>query len=236
MREHHIAVGRTARYAVLGAAAEPATHREVWFVLHGYGQLAATFVRQFEVLDNGTRLIVAPEALNRFYLVDVASAPASERPVGATWMTREDRQHEIHDYIAYLDALWRSFAATISERTPPRVTVLGFSQGTATAARWAALGAARPADLVLWGGLLPPDPDIVAPSSRLRQMRLRFVIGSRDNFVSDARLAEEELRLKAAGLDYSVDRYIGGHRIKHEPLLELARSLGTTGLASRESR
>lgn len=236
MREHHIAVGRTARYAVLGAEAEPAALREVWFVLHGYGQLAATFARQFEGLDDGTRLIVAPEALNRFYLVDVASGPASERPVGATWMTREDRQHEIQDYVAYLDAVWASIAATIPERTLLRLTVLGFSQGTATAARWAAFGAARPGHLLLWGGLLPPDLDVADPSSRLRQMTLRFVVGSRDNFTNDARLAEEERRLQAAGLAYTVVRYTGGHRIKHEPLLELARSISPPALDSRESR
>ena len=42
--------------------------REVWFVLHGFGQLSPYFIRHFGVLADGTRLIVAPEALNRFYL------------------------------------------------------------------------------------------------------------------------------------------------------------------------
>jgi hypothetical protein len=37
---------RTARYVVLGAA--PAQARRVWFVLHGYGMLAARFVRPFD--------------------------------------------------------------------------------------------------------------------------------------------------------------------------------------------
>ena len=42
-------------------------------------------------LDDGSRLIVAPEALSRFYLGEVSQRPASERRVGASWMTREDR-------------------------------------------------------------------------------------------------------------------------------------------------
>lgn len=226
MQEHHIAVGRTARYVVLGPTAKAAGVREVWFVLHGYGQLAATFVRQFEILDDGTRVIVAPEALNRFYMTGVASAPASERPVGATWMTREDRQHEIGDYIAYLDAVWGSVAANLPEPPTLRLTVLGFSQGTATAARWASLGAAHPTDLVLWGGLLPPELDIAHPNHRLRETNLRLVIGSNDGFVTDARLAEEESRMQAARLPYELVRYSGHHGIKRDPLLELARGIG----------
>lgn len=58
MQEHRIAVARTARYFTLGRA-----EREVWFVLHGYGQLADRFLRHFDPIDDGTRLIVAPEGL-----------------------------------------------------------------------------------------------------------------------------------------------------------------------------
>src|SRR5439155_5746399 len=100
-REPRIDVRRTARYYALGPDDHSAC--ELWFVLHGYGQLAAQFVRLFETLDDGTRRIVAPEALNRFYLIGAETAPAADRPVGATWMTREDRDHEIEDYLGYLD-------------------------------------------------------------------------------------------------------------------------------------
>ena len=66
--------------------------RTVWFVLHGYGQLAGEFIRFFADLATDDSLVVAPEAMNRFYLVNPESAPARDRPVGATWMTREDRE------------------------------------------------------------------------------------------------------------------------------------------------
>jgi hypothetical protein len=59
----------------------------------------------------------------------------------------------------------------------------------------------------------------------LRQTRLELVIGSRDGFVTDARLADEEARLRGAGLQYGVSRYFGGHAIKREPLLEVLRKL-----------
>ncbi|NIP78275.1 MAG: phospholipase, partial [Gemmatimonadetes bacterium] len=81
--------------------------REVWFVLHGYGQLAERFVRRFDALPgvrDGMRAVVAPEALSRFYVEEEVTGPhGPESRVGATWMTRADREHEIRDYVEYLD-------------------------------------------------------------------------------------------------------------------------------------
>src|SRR5438477_56805 len=77
---------------------------------------------------------VAPEGLSRFYLTE---SPA-ERRVGASWMTREDRLHEIDDYVRYLDGVYGNVVPRNA-----RVTALGFSQGTATVCRWAGLGSSR---------------------------------------------------------------------------------------------
>src|SRR3954468_23277358 len=99
---HTIEVLRTARYYVIGN--EHGSIEELWIVLHGFGQLAGDFVEYFAGLNESRRLVVAPEALNRYYTV-AADVPASERPVGATWMTREDRDNEMRDYVRYLDRL-----------------------------------------------------------------------------------------------------------------------------------
>ena len=64
--EHHIAVTRSARYFTLGQAGTGIT--DVWFACHGYGQLAADFVKEFECIDAPERLVVVPEALSRFYI------------------------------------------------------------------------------------------------------------------------------------------------------------------------
>ena len=63
-RSRHIEVTRTARYWILGE--ELPSPSEVWFVLHGYRQLARRFLRRFERLADGTRAVVAPEAIARF--------------------------------------------------------------------------------------------------------------------------------------------------------------------------
>ena len=146
-REHRLSVPRSARCFSRGGEAAA----EAWVVLHGYGQLASRFLRGFESIATPTRLVVAPEGLSRFYL------DAGAGKVGASWMTKEDRAHEIEDYLAYLEQVR---AALIP---PVPLTILGFSQGVATAARWAVATAPAPVRLICWGGLVPEE----IPAARL---------------------------------------------------------------------
>lgn len=218
MHERHLVVTRNARYALLGeAVANPA---ECWFVLHGYGQLAADFLRSFRPLDDGSRRIYAPEALNRFYLEGGVHGPAS--PVGATWMTRVDRLAEIADYVRYLDTLYRHVLAEL-ERPAVRVVVLGFSQGTATAARWTALGDARPDELVLWGSGAPPDLPLAAAAKAWTAARVSLVYGreDHDHFDEPRALAEAE-RLRAHGIAPALLGFDGGHRLDDDLLHRLS--------------
>lgn len=204
MKQHHLGVRRTARYFTLGPAAAAA--REAWFVLHGYGQLAARFLRHFAPLNDGERCIVAPEGLSRFY----AEAGRNDM-IGASWMTREDRLAEIDDYIHYLDALYAEVMKGAGEAT--RITVLGFSQGTATAARWLAQGQARAGRLILWGGEVPPDLDLAAARDRWQQMDLTLVVGSEDPYITPKVLARDEQRLRDHDISFRVERFDGGHEI-----------------------
>src|SRR5881628_153311 len=135
MQEHFLSTSRTARYFTLGHLRDAT---ELWLVCHGYGQLASRFLERFRPLETQRRCIVAPEGLSRFYLTE----HPTELRVGASWMTREDRLHEIDDYVRYLDALYREVLGRV-EGPAARVTALGFSQGTATVSRWAALGQSR---------------------------------------------------------------------------------------------
>ena len=216
MHEQFLKVNRTARYHTTGASAARA--RDVWFVLHGYGQLAADFLRPFERLPGDeSRCVVAPEALNRFYLVAPANIKAADRPVGATWMTRVEREHEIEDYVAYLDTLHER----VIENRKPFVRVLGFSQGVATAARWVALGGARVDQLICWGGTMPDEIDLTHLAGRL-SAPLRLVIGEKDAFATPDVVAREEERLRTSGVAYELTRFPGGHALSRAVLSDLA--------------
>lgn len=217
----HLRIQRTALYCTLGGAGRDASGvRSVWYVLHGYRQLAERFITRFGSLASPQRLIVAPEALNRFYLDDGdgTTAHGPDSPVGATWMTRHDRATEIEDYVAYLDELDRSLG--LGEEV--RRIVLGFSQGAATGARWAVFGRRRLDRLVLWGGLLPHDLPVEDHVARLRTLTPTIVCGDRDPALSPQRAQAEVERLAVHGIEARVLSHPGGHAIDADTVARLA--------------
>jgi predicted esterase len=215
MQEHHLTVPCTARYLTLGTARP--TIRDVWFVCHGYGQIASRFLTEFEVLDDGQRYIVAPEALSRYY------TNHARREVGASWMTGHDRLAAIDDYVRYLDRLHDHVFQSIP-RSGTVLTVVGFSQGGATAARWISLGRAVADRLVLWGELLPPDLDLEMAWGKLEDARLTFVVGKDDRYVDREQLSALEERLLDHEIPYETIEYGGGHWIDQEVLKTLMTS------------
>ena len=217
-RESFLTVERTARIWTLD---EEEQAQELWYVLHGYRQLARRFLRRFTAIHDGRRRIVAPEALSRFYLEGGQQRHGPTSVVGATWMTREDRLHEIDDYVAYLDRLHQQTVAEVGASVP--VTLLGFSQGVATAARWVVQGAVRPARLLVWGDTLPPDLDPADAAARLGALELVRVRGDDDPAVGKERSAAEEEALAAMGVESRIVRYPGGHEIHEATLRGLAR-------------
>ncbi len=226
---------RTARVAVLGGPAEGTAEetvegtaegaaRESWFVLHGYRQLAHRFLRRFEPVAGPELRVVAPEGLSRFYLAPGDRPHGASDPVGASWMTREERGDEIRDYVRYLDGVAAHFGEIVGEEegaaAPPSMpgaarvpsTVLGFSQGAHTAARWVALGGVRPGRLVLWGAGLPGDlpPDA---GERLRGLDLVLVRGEGDGLRNVEEEAREEAFCRAEGIRPRIVTHPGGHEI-----------------------
>lgn len=199
----------------LGALSAP----DAWIALHGYGQLAERFIRHFGTIAGPQRAIVAPEALNRFYVdAPTPGGPsAAERRVGTTWMTREDREAEISDYVGYLDRV-RSEVVPKAQR----VTLFGFSQGVATACRWLALGAAPLDRVILWAGPIPHDLDFRQLAERANGVPLEIVLGSQDEYAAGRNLDAELIQLREAGVQHRVIRFDGGHRIDQGVLARLA--------------
>ena len=200
---HHLAVSRTARYYTQG---ELEGASEVWYLIHGYGMLATGFLKWFEPAVRPGRLLVAPEALSRSYFEEKGL-----RRVGASWMTKEDREAEIEDYVRYLDALAQKIRLAVGDEV--RVEVHAFSQGTATACRWVAFGRPRVDRLMLWGGGVPPDLPLDRYGAALGAAGLRIAIGTRDQYITQEDVDREQARLAAAGLLPVVDRFDGGHRV-----------------------
>jgi predicted esterase len=217
--QRHLRISKTARYSTLNEPSPEIT--DVWFVCHGYGQLASEFIREFEGIQAPNRLIVAPEGLSRFYLGGGEGFHGAESRIGATWMTREDRLAEIEDYVGYLDALYASVFDVVP-RERARVTVLGFSQGGATANRWVTRGVAKVDRLLMWGSLLASDSDLNEAADFFRSVELTIVYGTRDKFADTGMIANYETLLRESSIPYSLKTFEGGHRMDRETLKSLA--------------
>ena len=208
---HSIITQKTARVFTYGTLTE--NTKLVWLVTHGYGFLAEYFIKKFEELDPEENYLIVPEALNRFYVKDLGGR------VGASWMTAEDRENEIKDYILYLENVYE----TLISQTSAKIIGLGFSQGAATIARWA-LSTSKPLNrIVFWGGAIPND--CLNDIEKLNSLHPYLLVGDEDQFISREKFDEVIKSLDNAGLTFSHIFYKGGHAILTEPLLQLSTEL-----------
>ncbi len=125
---HKIKTEKTAKIAVKGNL-DSNKIKSVIIALHGYGQLAEYFIRNFNFLDENNFIVIVPEALNRFYLNGFSGN------VGASWMTKIQREDEINDQVTYLNNIIQLYKNETWFKSSKKI-VFGFSQGTAAAVRW----------------------------------------------------------------------------------------------------
>ncbi len=203
----HLEVTRTARVWMWG----PVKASDVWVVLHGYRQLAGRFLRRFEPLVSEGVRVLAPEGLSRFYLDEGGGSHGPDARIGATWMTREDREVEIVDYVRYLDRVHQAYCRT---GPAPRITALGFSQGVHTLARWLSFGDATIHRAVFWGARLPSDLDLASVAHRWSEPEVILVHGEADPYDSAAGREQDDRMLAAAGIAARRCVHGEGHRIE----------------------
>jgi predicted esterase len=208
--EKSIKTTKTARFYQLGDCGPQTKH--LWIVLHGYGQLASYFIKHFAPIADAHTCVVAPEGLSRFYLDNQWDR------VGATWMTKEDRLHEIADYIEYLDRLLETMTKDLTQM--PEITLLGFSQGTATAWRWMMKGDVRPQQLILWAGGIAGDT-MEKAAERLKNCTVNLVLGDSDQYIRTKDAEKQLATLQAIQSNAKLWTFVGDHRMDAETLLKL---------------
>ncbi|SFE21716.1 alpha/beta hydrolase [Spirosoma endophyticum] len=210
MTEHHLAVQRTARYYTIGELTDQT--KNILFCLHGFGQLAKYFSRKFMDLDEGQTFTVVPEGLSRLYL------NGEYDRIGASWLTREDREYEINDFLGYLNTL---FDLVLNGRDPAEfhITLLGFSQGAATACRWLNAGHIRADRLILWAGYFPNGlTDMIDPDN-LTDVDCYYVYGRQDEYLVELSDIDGYLsRLQTDVPNLKFTAFDGGHRVESDVL------------------
>lgn len=203
-REHHIPVTRTARYFTLGEFSE--NTKNIWIALHGHNQLAKDFIIQFAELTSEGSFIIAPEGLMRQYTRGYNGV------VGASWMTKEDRDADIKDYVNYLDRLFFDEIEPKAKSHKIKINALGFSQGSATLSRWLALGKAKIDKAVFWCGSVAQDVDFTK-AENLKQTEVFQVYASNDQFYNSDFPKQQIELLRKAGIKSTSYIFNGGHEV-----------------------
>jgi len=215
MQSHDLSFQFKGRYFTIGEMT-PST-KAVWFVLHGYGQLAAYFIRKFDTLKDNNIFVIAPEGLSRFYVDPLQSTGRASDRVGATWMTKENRLTDIENYLTYLNRIYQQLA--LPDSVP--ITILGFSQGAATASRWISGGEIAFNRMILWSGIFPPDMDIESAKGSLRGKEVLFVHGTDDPFLNDNQHQSMQTISTKLEIDPQVITFKGGHELDDATLQQL---------------
>lgn len=207
IKENHIVVERTARYYSTQHSANKIKY--LWFVIHGYAQLAGDFINNFNSLSDSNTLIVAPEALSKFY---------SRNNIGASWMTKEDRENEIKDYLKYLGDVLKEVQSRHHEFVG--ANLLGFSQGVHTAVRLFINNDFHFNNLILHSSDFPKDADFPALKQKLKNSKMYYIYGRQDRAITLESFQDSKKLLKANRIPFETIEFDGGHVIHEDSLKE----------------
>ncbi len=196
-----------ANYFQIGNSKDP---ERLWLVCHGYGQLASRFINKFKKLDLDKNIIIAPEGLSHFYLEGLSGN------VGASWMTKHNRELEIENQYSFLESLMTSKVRILK---PKRITLLGFSQGGATICRWAAKSQIIFDDLYLWATIFPPDMNADFMEKTLVGKKVKIFFGDKDPFIKEEHIEKTKGFLKEVP-HIEIIKFNGDHRVMPDVLGE----------------
>ncbi len=206
----HHSIQKSVRIWIHG---NPKEASKVWIAMHGYGQDVERFAGVLSILEDENTAVVIPEGPHRFYTKGFSG------DVGASWMTKSDREYDILDYLNYLDGIVEKF--NLREK---QISVLGFSQGAATASRWVAKSNVKIHSLVLWAGIIPPDLDISSDIPALQKISTTVVVGDQDEFINESSLFKMKELMDEYQLQYELITFSGTHRLNREILKTLKNS------------
>ncbi|MBK8983949.1 MAG: hypothetical protein IPM38_16925 [Ignavibacteria bacterium] len=197
---------KTAKYYL--RPAESGNARTVWILLHGYAQLAGEFLPEFDFINNNDHMLIAPEGLSRFYF---------RNKIGASWMTKEDRENEISDYVNYLNKLTDKIKSEYYIGKS-EFNLLGFSQGVHTAVRFFINGNHFFNNLILCSSDFPKDADFSLLREKLSDSKLYYIHGTSDPVISESTYSGSAELLKKNNINFRRIKFDGGHVVNKETL------------------
>ncbi|MFY0625577.1 MAG: phospholipase [Reichenbachiella sp.] len=211
--EKNVEFNITAPFCTLNELTKETT--DLWIVCHGFGQMAKHFIRRFDVLDKQSNYVIALQGLSRFYFDQY-------QKVGASWMTRENKDIDLKNQKSYFDAVL-SNVLNGESLNDFNVHLLGFSQGVAMVSRMAAYRKIDFKNLIVWAGSFPAELKKDQFKHLSDESKLTVVLGDKDEYIPigenfDIAVKHAETVL---GRTAEIVTFQGGHEMSREVLSSL---------------
>lgn len=187
--------------------------KKIWIVFHGYGQLAKYFLRKFDEFSSEENIFIAPQALNQFYLKGFNGR------VGSTWMTSEDREEKIEDYINYLSNLDDLIFQL--KQLDVEVNVLGFSQGGNTLSRYLQNTKLSINKIVFWASKYADDINQTEFFKKFTTCSFYLVYGVNDQLVPEFKIQHVLSEFNKFLIYPNIIKFNGGHEICEKIFLKV---------------
>ena len=181
--------------------------KAIWFVFHGYGMLAKDFIKNFDCIADSSTVIIAPEGFHRFY------NRSTRGEISANWMTSDLREKDIENNVNFLNGVLEDMYKSELPKNI-QIGVLGFSQGSPTAFRWASQLKEKIRIIISWGSDIPVD--VYSDNKLLNKINssnIKLVIGTKDEYISEEKIDETILELHDQGVNFDFHTFSGGHEL-----------------------
>ncbi|AZQ61331.1 hypothetical protein EI427_03560 [Flammeovirga pectinis] len=190
----------------------------LWFVFHGYGQLAEHFIRRFDVLDSSTNHVVALQGLSKFYLDN------NYKKVGASWMTKLEREVDILHQKRYIDEVFYNRLMK-ADKKEMKLNFFAFSQGGATLLRWLKDAQPKVDNLIMWAADLPSELTVTDFNFLSEESNLVVVLGNQDPFAKMIDITRQKELLQNLPCSTEFVSFDGGHLVKRDVLETIIEKL-----------
>lgn len=181
-----------------GAGAAP-----VLIGLHGYGQTGADFLAVTRRMAGEGMAACAPQGSNQLW-------DRQTRTISFSWLTSFERDDSVHANNAFLDRVIDELAAA-GEIDCGGVYLMGFSQGSSVAYRYARSRPDRVRGVISICADLPPD--VESGLGPLRGIPVFIAYGLRDPIFPQDKPVHAADALRSAGVDVELVSFDRGHII-----------------------
>lgn len=169
--------------------------------LHGYAQKAADFLTVMRKIAPSHHVAAAGQGFNQLWT-------GTTREITFSWLTAFEKEDSIIRNNSFIGGILDRLGSD-GVIDPAKVFLLGFSQGSSVAYRFAHRNPGRIAGLISVCSDLPPD---VAEDLRpMLKIPILILYSLKDRFFSVAKSEEAVKRLRDGGVDVEAIAFDGGH-------------------------